>query len=485
MNNIVRIEAKRMYMKIIFVFANFIFFAITLFAEVRLPSILGNGMVLQQKTQTNLWGWATSQKKITIVTSWNNRTYTGYSSFDGKWSIEVETPEAGGPYTITISDGQPIELSDVLIGEVWVCAGQSNVQMPVKGFIGQPVIGSCDAIAMASSKEKIRLLTVLRRENSELQEECQSTSWLETTPSNVKEFSAVAYFFAKYIQNILQVPVGIICSAAGGTNIERWMNKNDYLAIYPDKSMDEVKNVRAGELYNTMIYPLHLFNIKGIIWYQGESNVLNPHEYKQLFIRMVASWREKWALGEFPFYYVQIAPYQYSDKQASPIGAAELRQAQLEAMTIIPNSGMVVTSDVGDAKHIHPADKPNVGKRLALWALAKTYNIPDIPYCGPIYKSAEIKGSKVILSFDYIDMGMTTYNQPLSGFELAGKNGIFYPAKAVFIGKKEKIEVYSDNVVEPVYVQLGFKNYMPLNLYSTYGLPASPFRIKIPSSKAY
>ena len=240
MNNIVRIEAKRMYMKIIFVFANFIFFAITLFAEVRLPSILGNGMVLQQKTQTNLWGWATSQKKITIVTSWNNRTYTGYSSFDGKWSIEVETPEAGGPYTITISDGQPIELSDVLIGEVWVCAGQSNVQMPVKGFIGQPVIGSCDAIAMASSKEKIRLLTVLRRENSELQEECQSTSWLETTPSNVKEFSAVAYFFAKYIQNILQVPVGIICSAAGGTNIERWMNKNDYLAIYPDKSMDEV-----------------------------------------------------------------------------------------------------------------------------------------------------------------------------------------------------------------------------------------------------
>lgn len=220
MNNIVRIEAKRMYMKIIFVFANFIFFAITLFAEVRLPSILGNGMVLQQKTQTNLWGWATSQKKITIVTSWNNRTYTGYSSFDGKWSIEVETPEAGGPYTITISDGQPIELSDVLIGEVWVCAGQSNVQMPVKGFIGQPVIGSCDAIAMASSKENIRLLTVLRRENSELQEECQSTSWLETTPSNVKEFSAVAYFFAKYIQNILQVPVGIICSAAGGTNIE-------------------------------------------------------------------------------------------------------------------------------------------------------------------------------------------------------------------------------------------------------------------------
>lgn len=194
---------------------------------------------------------------------------------------------------------------------------------------------------------------------------------------------------------------------------------------------------------------------------------------------MVASWRNKWELGEFPFYYVQIAPYQYSDKQASPTGAAELRQAQLEAMTIIPNSGMAVTSDVGDAKHIHPADKANVSKRLALWALAKTYNIPGIPYSGPIYKSAEIKGSKVILSFDYTDMGMTTYNQPLIGFELAGKNGIFYPAKAAFIGKKGKIEVYSDKVTEPVYVQLGFKNYMPLNLYSTYGLPASPFRIKI------
>lgn len=148
-------------------------------------------------------------------------------------------------------------------------------------------------------------------------------------------------------------------------------------------------------------------------------------------------------------------------------------------MTIIPNSGMAVTSDVGDAKHIHPADKANVSKRLALWALAKTYNIPGIPYSGPIYKSAEIKGSKVILSFDYTDMGMTTYNQPLIGFELAGKNGIFYPAKAAFIGKKGKIEVYSDKVTEPVYVQLGFKNYMPLNLYSTYGLPASPFRIKI------
>ena len=466
-------------MKRLFILANFIFFTIALSAEVRLPSILGDGMVLQQKSKTNLWGWATPHKKITIVTSWNNKTYTEHSSSDGKWNIKIETPEAGGPYTITISDGQPIVLSNVLIGEVWVCAGQSNVQMPVKGFVGQPIMGSCYAIVMASPRDNIRLLTVFRNESTNPMEDCQSTSWLETTPANVKEFSAIAYFFAKYLQKILQVPIEIICSAAGGTNIERWMDQNDYLTTYPNKSMDEVKRVHAGKLYNTMIYPLHPFNIKGIIWYQGESNVLNPHEYKQLFTKMVASWRNKWELGEFPFYYVQIAPYQYSDKQASPTGAAELRQAQLEAMTIIPNSGMAVTSDVGDAKHIHPADKANVSKRLALWVLAKTYNIPGIPYSGPIYKSAEIKGSKVILSFDYTDMGMTTYNQPLIGFELAGKNGIFYPAKAAFIGKKEKIEVYSDKVTEPVYVQLGFKNYMPLNLYSTYGLPASPFRIKI------
>ena len=481
----VKMKQKGIYTKKILVFISFMLFAITLFAEIRLPSILGNGMVLQQRTQANLWGWATPQKKITIVTSWNNKTYTGYSSSDGKWDIKVETPEAGGPYTITISDGQPMVLSNVLIGEVWICAGQSNVQMPVKGFVGQPVIGSCDAIAMASPKENIRLLTVSRKESIDLQDDCQSTSWMETTPSNVKEFSAVAYFFAKYIQNILQVPIGIISSAAGGTNIERWMDKNDYLAIYPNKSIDEVKNVRAGELYNTMIYPLHSFNIKGIVWYQGESNVLNPHEYKQLFTKMVASWREKWALGEFPFYYVQIAPYQYSDKQASPIGAAELRQAQLEAMTIIPNSGMVVTADIGDAKYIHPAEKIDVGKRLALWALAKTYNMAGIPYCGPIYKSAEVRESKVILSFDNIDMGMTTYSQPLCGFDLAGENGIFYPAKAKFIEKNEKIELYSDSVAEPVYVQLGFKNYMPINLYSTYGLPASPFRMKILSSEGH
>ena len=236
-------------MKRLFILANFIFFTIALSAEVRLPSILGDGMVLQQKSKTNLWGWATPHKKITIVTSWNNKTYTEHSSSDGKWNIKIETPEAGGPYTITISDGQPIVLSNVLIGEVWVCAGQSNVQMPVKGFVGQPIMGSCYAIVMASPRDNIRLLTVFRNESTNPMEDCQSTSWLETTPANVKEFSAIAYFFAKYLQKILQVPIGIICSAAGGTNIERWMDQNDYLTTYPNKSMDEVKRVVQRELY--------------------------------------------------------------------------------------------------------------------------------------------------------------------------------------------------------------------------------------------
>ena len=222
-------------------------------------------------------------------------------------------------------------------------------------------------------------------------------------------------------------------------------------------------------LYNAMIHPIKQFTIKGTIWYQGESNLNNPQVYKRLFPAMVRSWRKEWNQGEFPFYYVQIAPYDYGRKNADKTEAAEIRQVQLECLKEIPNAGMVVTADIGNRTCVHPSDKESVGKRLALWALAKTYQRSGTPYSGPLYKSFTIDKEKIIVEFDYAEMGMTSYDREIVGFEIAGKDGIYYPAKAVLFDNKTKVMLTSDQVPEPVGVKYGFRNYQPLNLFSNFG----------------
>lgn len=464
-----------------------IFCVLPLEAKIKLPAIIGNNMVLQQKAQTNLWGWAAPSRKVTIRTSWDNKTYTVTSSSTGEWKSQLQTPSAGGPFTITISDGEPLQLSNILVGEVWICSGQSNMEMPIKGFRGQPIKGSCDVIAKASPEDDIRMITLKTNSSQSLLDDCIATPWVESNPENVADFSATAYFFADYLRKTLKVPVGVICSSWGGSKIEAWINKEVYTEKFPEIPLSVLtKNPQVIArpkdeptlLYNAMIHPIKQFTIKGAIWYQGESNLNNPQVYKRLFPAMVESWRREWSQGEFPFYYVQIAPYDYGRANADKTEAAEMRQVQLECMKTIPNTGMVVTTDVGNRTCIHPADKEEVGSRLALWALAKTYQRTGTPHCGPIYQSFTVDKGKVTIEFDSVEMGMTTYGQEIEGFEIAGKEGVFYPAKATFIDNNTKIVLVSEQVPEPVSVQYGYRNYQPLNLYSNYGLPASPFKCK-------
>lgn len=453
-------------------------------AKIKLPAIIGDNMVLQQKANVNIWGEANKSTQITIHCSWNDKVYKTTSSNNGKWIQKIETPEAGGPYTITISDGEEVKLSNILIGEVWICSGQSNMEMPVKGYRGQPIDGSQDIIAQANPDNQIRLITLKTNSSQTPLDDCIASSWMESTPKTVADFSATAYFFGQYLQKTLNVPVGLICTSWGGSKIESWIDKRTFENQFPEISLDvlnknpaDIKRPKdeATLLYNAMIFPIEKYTMKGVIWYQGESNKDNPGQYKKLFPAMVKSWRNNWGQGEFPFYYVQIAPYCDGSKNCDDLKAAHLRQVQLECMDIIPNSGMVVTADIGHPSCIHPPQKDIVGKRLSFWALAKTYNREGTPYCGPIYKSMVINNGKAILEFHYSELGMTSYDQEIIGFEMAGSDNVFHPAKAKLIDNKTKIELESEGISNPVYIRFGYKNYSPLNLYSNLGLPASPF----------
>ena len=355
-------------------------------AKVTLPSILGDNMVLQQQAEVKLWGKARPNATVTVKTSWNGQTYKSSSDGKGGWSLTVSTPVAGGPYKIIFNDGELLTLQNVLIGEVWFCSGQSNMEMPMGGFDRQPVRGTNDIIAKAKPSTPIRMYTTdskdgrwVRQFSKTPVEDCQG-EWLENTPVNVSHISAVSYYFARYIQEVLEVPVGIVVSTWGGSKIEAWMSRE---SIKPFSSIDlsildndaEVKNPTATPcvLYNGKIAPLTNFAVRGFLWYQGESNRDNADLYQSLMPAFVADLRAKWGRGELPFYFVQIAPFDYEG--ADGTSAARLREVQLQNMKDIPNSGMVTTMDVGHPVFIHPVDKETVGNRLAYWALAQTYGM--------------------------------------------------------------------------------------------------------------
>lgn len=312
-------------------------FSATLQAKIKLPAILGDNMVLQQKSNVKLWGEAKSKTNIKIRTSWNENDYVVVSDEKGNWMVNINTPAAGGPYKISISDGEEIVLNNVLIGEVWFCSGQSNMEMPVRGFNGQPVEGSLDVIAKAVPKTPIRMFTTdsnngkwVRQFSKEPQADCKG-EWLENTSENVANTSAVAYYFASYIQSVLDIPVGIIVSSWGGSKVEAWMSR-EALEPFSEidlsflKNKDEIRNPTATPcvLYNAKIAPITNFAIKGFLWYQGESNRGNADLYTQLMPAFVADLRSKWGVGEFPFYFVQIAPFNYDGIERT--SAARLRE---------------------------------------------------------------------------------------------------------------------------------------------------------------
>ena len=451
-------------------------FAINLIASqnLKLPSIFNDNMILQQDSNVSIWGWSKSRSSISITVSWNEKTLITNSDDNGKWIINIKTPKSGKSHEISLKSGdQKISLSNILMGEVWIASGQSNMQMNLKGYNNEPVLGANDAIANSNNSE-IRFFTV-ERNTSETKMENLEGNWSISNPENSPSFSAVAYSFAKHLNTVLDVPVAIIHSSWGGTPAEAW---TDSQSLNTDFEKGVIKNHggRASDepssLYNAMINPLINFRIKGAIWYQGESNVARANNYAKLKNSMIEGWRRAWNQGSFPFYFVQISPYKYDGNDKS--SSAYLREAQLNTMFNTSNTGMAVSLDVGDENSIHPPRKFILGKRLAYWALNKDYGLSTVEFSGPVFNSLEIKENKVLLKFDYAKNGLYCPDRIINNFELASEDRVFYPANAKIM--RNQLEVQSDNVKNPVHVRYGWKNYLNGNLYNTKGLPASSFR---------
>lgn len=432
-------------------------------AKVILPPVIDDNMVLQRSTVVPLWGKAKPGTKITIKTSWNNKSYLITAQGDSSWRIGVSTPVAGGPYTVTFNDGDLLTLENILIGEVWVCSGQSNMSMPVKGFKNQPIEGSDELLSHAENS-KIRLMQIQRQFSAKPEFDAKVSAWTAANRESVSEFSAVGYIYAKLLQEKLKVPVGVIMTAWGGTKIEAWMK--EFLLAGKAK----INHNSPTVLYNAMINPIVGYGIKGVIWYQGEANRSNYHQYDQLMEAMVKGWRKAWNIGEWPFYYVQIAPFKYDGTNTS----AYLREAQLKASTLIPHCGMVVSLDVGKEAFIHAPDKTTIAQRLASWALAKNYGMHKLAYTSPVYKSIFIQGDSVEIYFDNMGGGLSSLGKDLTDFEIAGADKKFYPASAKIT--KAGVVVQSENVKTPVAVRYAFKDWVTGSLYSVEGLPVSSFR---------
>jgi sialate O-acetylesterase len=444
-------------------------------ANITLPSVIGSNMVLQRQSEAALWGTAGANAKVTVITSWNKKNYSTKADANGAWKLKVQTPAAGGPYEITISDGMPVKLQNILIGEVWLCSGQSNMEMPVKGFKNQPVLHAAD-ILMEADNPQIRLFRVRRKTSRVPLTTCEAASWELSNAESAAEFSAVGYQFAQMLHEKLKVPVGIIETTWGGTVIEAWMNEqslqpfaSEIKLLGPEVPKPDRNDAMA--LYNAMVAPLVGYNVKGVLWYQGEANRGRAAQYRKLMSAMVRSWRDVWDCGEWPFYFVQIAPFDYGNDKGE---TGLLQEAQLKAMQEIPNAGMAVSMDVGEEHNIHPADKTIIAKRLLYWALAKTYAYKGVPYAGPVYRSMQVATDTVKLSFDYAANGLTTFGKPLSDFEVAGADKVFHPAKAWITGSG--VAVKSEAVKAPVAVRYAFATWLVGTLFNTEGLPASSFR---------
>jgi sialate O-acetylesterase len=458
-------------------------------ADVRLPRIFGNQMVLQRDLPVRVWGKADPGEKVTVSIGKNESSAT--ADEQGKWKVELPPLAAGNPVEVKVSGKNTITLRDVLVGEVWVCSGQSNMGMTVQG-----AADAKQEIA-AATHPQIRLFAVPLIPSAKPADDCDAY-WKECTPESVPSFSAVAYYFGRQLHEKLGVPIGLINTSWGGTLIEPWtppvgfqsvpavtsiltnLEKNPPVVpqTKPRKNK-KGKKVAAGPqlqqtptyLYNGMIHPLVPFAIRGAIWYQGESNLRDGKLYTEKMKALIQGWRSVWNEGEFPFYYVQLAPYMYGKN--IPTALPLMWEAQTAALSI-PNTGMAVTIDIGNAKDIHPKDKQDVGKRLALWALAKNYG-KQIVYSGPLYKSMSVDGSKIRVKFDHVGGGLAARDgKPLKWFTVAGEDQKFVDAQAKIDG--DAIVVSAPNVEKPVAVRFGWDQVADPNLANIEGLPASAFR---------
>lgn len=453
---------------------------LTAFAELKLPFFFSDGMVLQQHMQVPIWGKATPGATVQVFTLWNLSTTKTVSDGQGNWKIKVQTPSAGGPYRMVIKENKTsLTIKDVMIGEVWILAGQSNMEMPMQGYPDQPVEGSSDELLNAAT-HNVRWFKVSRASTTVPLDTIKPYTWKPAASDNLAELSATGWFFAKTLSQHVKATIGVIACNYGGSKAESWMSPEalaefgDYKIVKPGEKIPNASRTPTT-LYNGMLHPLLGYGIRGVVWYQGESNYSNYQRYERVFPKMVQEWRQRWGQGDFPFYYVQIAPYHYPVlKDSDYVNSAYLRDVQRKVEPTIPNSGMVVLMDGGDSLYIHPRTKRLPGHRLATMALANTYGMKGLGFASPKYKAMEVKGSEVLLSFDDAPLGLSSFGKPLTSFEVAGEDRRFYPAVARITGGK--VVVSAKEVTAPVAVRYAFSDYVQGSLFGTNGQPVSSFR---------
>ncbi|MCR5241463.1 MAG: sialate O-acetylesterase [Prevotella sp.] len=463
-------------------------------AKVRLPHIICDNMVLQQQTEARLWGWAKAGKEVKVTASWDGKTVSTKADANGKWLVKVQTPTASyTPYSITFDDGDgKVTIQNVLAGEVWVCAGQSNMEMPLKGFGQCPVENFNQLVMEAQNPNGVRSVKIPSIMRATPQEDADC-SWKECTPQNVIEFSATGYFFARLVNKALGIPVGLIEANKGGSRVESWLTKEN-LQRYtddPTDSLEIVKRWPQWDYHRSLLWgngtfnPILNYTVKGILFYQGCSNVGDPgNQYSERLKLLVEQWRSQFGLGEIPFYFVEIAPYWYDDDNG--VSGALLREQQFRASQIIPNSGLVCTNDCVypyEREQIHPTQKQKVGERLAFLALNEQYGMKSIIARSPSFKELTVKNDTVFVHFNDEFGGLNRF-EGIEGFEIAGADQVYHKAEARHFwrpgGDKwdEALIVFSPEVKKPVAIRYCFHNFQIGNLGNMGGLPLFPFAAK-------
>ena len=486
------------------------------YADVRLPSVIGKNMVLQRNMPVSLWGWADPGEKVTVTIE--EQHLSTKADNNGTWKVTVRPMQAGGPHEIYIAGKNSITITNILFGDVWICSGQSNMEMRVRH-----VIDSDNEVADALHRN-IRLFQITNDLSPEPRDDCEGR-WEVCRPSTIGDFTAAGYFFGRRIMRELDVPIGLINASWGGTTVEAWMsieaqnhcaefrNILDHWKPVLEKKPPEVlafyRNMAEWEedvhyveyvgkprlpiygtppespvklsivpqlpvwVYNAMVAPLVPFGIKGVIWYQGESNAGRAYQYRKLFPALIGNWRRLWDQGDFPFLFVQIANFGKPDPVPRESAWAELREAQLMTLSL-PNTAMAVAIDIGEADDVHPRNKQDVGNRLALGALKIVYG-KNIVHSGPIYDAMTVKDEQVHIRFSSIGSGLTARaGESLRGFAVAGEDRKFVRAQSMIID--DEVVVWHDDVPYPAAVRYGWANNPDCNLYNREGLPASPFR---------
>jgi sialate O-acetylesterase len=468
-------------------------------ADVKMPNIFGNHMVLQQGQKNRVWGMADPGEPI--VVSIDKQTQKTTAGADGRWMVMLDPLSVGGPHELSVQGKTTIKFNDVLVGEVWICSGQSNMQWSVNAS------NDPDLERAAAKFPRLRMVNVPQVGTQEPQWNFNG-KWQVCTPETVGNFSAVGYFFGRQLHQALDVPIGLINNAWGGSACEAWIRR-DLLAADPKykgmldgwakteatfaelsgksdlneeqkKTLNNLRGQMAGNhrpanIYNGVLKSHLGYGIRGAIWYQGESNAGRAYQYRDLFPLMIESWRKEWEQGDFPFYWVQLADFMAEKPEPAESSWAELREAQTMTMSRLPNTGEAVIIDIGEGKDIHPKNKVDVGRRLARWALAKDYGV-KIAHHSPQFKAMEKLDAKIVLSFDHIDGGWRPFdvNEP-RGFAIAGADKKFVWAKATIL-KDNRVEVSSDQVPAPVAVRYAWADNPVCNMYSQAGLPLTPFR---------